>query len=134
VLSSAKGGERNRRLQNVRKHLNGQLTLGVYALNPKTQRTQRVAIDADYENALEDLLKLQWGLRQDAESPSPDSGKTGCAAMSLTNSATGCSTSARVRRFGADNVFSRSSSYFNTDTTPRTDVLLKRLLVNGGSN
>jgi hypothetical protein len=27
--------------------------------------SQWAAIDADYENALEDLLRLQWGLRQD---------------------------------------------------------------------
>ena len=52
-------------LEILRKHLNGQLTIGVYALNPKTQRSKWVAIDADYENALEDLLKLQWELRQD---------------------------------------------------------------------
>src|SRR5258708_23496538 len=51
--------------QTIREHLNGQLTIGVYALNPKTQRSKWVAIDADYENALEDLLKLQWELRQD---------------------------------------------------------------------
>jgi len=52
-------------LETLRKHLNGQVTIGVYALNPKTQRSKWVAIDADYENALEDLLKLQWELRQD---------------------------------------------------------------------
>ena len=51
--------------QTIREHLNGQLTIGLYALNPKTQRSKWVAIDADYENALEDLLKLQWELRQD---------------------------------------------------------------------
>ncbi len=57
----------NRRLslETIREHLNGQLTLGLYALNPKTQRSKWVAIDADYENALDDLLKLQWELRQD---------------------------------------------------------------------
>ena len=43
----------------------GQLTMGLYALNPKTQRSKWVAIDADYENALDDLLKLQWELSQD---------------------------------------------------------------------
>ena len=32
---------------------------------PKTQRSKWVAIDADYGSALEDLLKLQWELRQD---------------------------------------------------------------------
>lgn len=52
-------------LETIREHLNGNLTMGLYALNPKTQRSKWVAIDADYENALEDLLKLQWELRQD---------------------------------------------------------------------
>jgi hypothetical protein len=51
--------------ETVREHLNGQLTIGIYALNPRTQRSKWVAIDADYENALEDLLKLQWELRLD---------------------------------------------------------------------
>jgi hypothetical protein len=46
-------------------HLNGQVTIGLYSLNPRTQRSKWVAIDADYANALEDLLKLQWELRQD---------------------------------------------------------------------
>jgi hypothetical protein len=52
-------------LQTIREHLSGRLTIGIYALNPKTQRSKWVAIDADYEDALEDLLKLQWELRQD---------------------------------------------------------------------
>jgi hypothetical protein len=49
----------------IRGHLEGKQTIGLYAINPKTQRCRWVAIDADYENALEDLLKLQWELRQD---------------------------------------------------------------------
>jgi hypothetical protein len=59
--------KRDRRLslQTVCEHLTGQLTIGLYALNPNTQRSKWVAIDADYEKALEDLLKLQWELRQD---------------------------------------------------------------------
>ena len=52
-------------LDTVRKHLEGEVTVGLYAINPKTQRCRWVAIDADYEEALEDLLKLQWELRQD---------------------------------------------------------------------
>jgi len=52
-------------LETIREHLNGQLTMGLYALSPKTQRSKWVAIDADYESALDDLLKLQWELRQD---------------------------------------------------------------------
>jgi len=57
----------NRRLtlETIREHLSGQLTVGFYALNPSTQRSKWVAIDADYENALDDLLKLQWELHQD---------------------------------------------------------------------
>jgi len=34
-------------------------------LNPTTQTSKWVAIDADYEQAFEDLLKLQWELGQD---------------------------------------------------------------------
>lgn len=49
----------------VREHLIGRLTIGLYALNPESQRSKWVAIDADYAGALDDLLKLQWELRQD---------------------------------------------------------------------
>jgi hypothetical protein len=52
-------------LETVREHLIGSLTIGLYAINPNTQRSKWVAIDADYAGALEDLLKLQWELRQD---------------------------------------------------------------------
>jgi hypothetical protein len=52
-------------LETIRCHLNGQVTIGMYALNPQTQSSKWVAIDADYEDALEDLLKLQWELRRD---------------------------------------------------------------------
>jgi hypothetical protein len=52
-------------LEAIQKHLYGEITIGLYALNPRTQRSKWVAIDADYEDALDDLLKLQWELRQD---------------------------------------------------------------------
>jgi len=45
-------------------HLEGEMTIGLYAINPRTQRCKWVAIDADYKNAIDDLLKLQWELRQ----------------------------------------------------------------------
>jgi hypothetical protein len=51
--------------ETIRKHLEGQITIGLYAINPTTQRCKWVAIDADYSDALEDLLKLQWELRHD---------------------------------------------------------------------
>lgn len=49
----------------IRRHLEGQITIGLYAINPATQRSKWVAIDADYPNAMEDLLKLQFSLQQD---------------------------------------------------------------------
>lgn len=49
----------------IRSHLEGRITIGLYAINPASQRCKWVAIDADYSDALEDLLKLQWELRQD---------------------------------------------------------------------
>ena len=49
----------------VRRHLEGEVTIGLYAINPRTQRSKWVAIDADYEGAMEDLLKLQYFLAED---------------------------------------------------------------------
>src|SRR3974390_679546 len=40
-----------------RLHLAGELTTGIYAINPTTQRCKWMAIDADYKTALEDLIK-----------------------------------------------------------------------------
>src|SRR5258708_19256204 len=51
-------------LETICQHLNGQLTIGLYAINPKTQRSKWVAIDPDYESAFEHLLKLQSELPQ----------------------------------------------------------------------
>jgi hypothetical protein len=51
--------------ETVRRHLEGDITIGLYAINPSTQRCKWVAIDADYQNALEDLLKLQYHLCED---------------------------------------------------------------------
>jgi hypothetical protein len=51
--------------QTIREHLHGTITIGLYAINPATQRCKWVAIDADYKNALEDLLKLQYRLGED---------------------------------------------------------------------
>jgi hypothetical protein len=43
----------------------GKITIGLYAINPSSQRCKWVAIDADYKNAMEDLVKLQYYLTQD---------------------------------------------------------------------
>jgi hypothetical protein len=49
----------------IRRHLEGEITIGLYAINPFTQRSKWIAIDADYPAAMEDLLKLQYSLEQD---------------------------------------------------------------------
>ena len=54
-------------LDTVRRHLEGEITIGLYAINPATQCSKWVAIDADYENSLADLRIAQllsqagWG-------------------------------------------------------------------------
>src|SRR5260370_1368536 len=45
--------------ETVKAHLKGRITIGLYAINPDTQASKWLAIDADYKNALEDLLRLQ---------------------------------------------------------------------------
>ncbi len=52
-------------LDTVRRHLAGELTIGIYAINPPTQRSKWMAIDADYKQALEDLIKVQRQLQDD---------------------------------------------------------------------
>jgi hypothetical protein len=49
----------------IRRHLEGEITIGLYSINPATQCSKWVAIDADYEDALTDLLKLRLYLGQD---------------------------------------------------------------------
>jgi TOTE conflict system, Archaeo-Eukaryotic Primase domain len=51
-------------LTTILRHLEGEITIGLYAINPTTQRSKWVAIDADYDGAMEDLLKLQYSLMQ----------------------------------------------------------------------
>src|SRR6185437_1436708 len=49
--------KQNRRLtlKTIHDHLAGRVTIGLYSLNPRTQRSKWVAIDADYDNAIDDL-------------------------------------------------------------------------------
>jgi hypothetical protein len=49
----------------VSDHLEGRITIGLYAINPLNQRCKWVAIDADYASAMDDLIKLQYQLTQD---------------------------------------------------------------------
>ena len=49
----------------VSDHLEGKITIALYAINPQNQRCKWVAIDADYARAMDDLIKLQYQLTQD---------------------------------------------------------------------
>jgi hypothetical protein len=63
--------------ETIRQHLEGKITVGLYAINPSTQRCKWVAIDADYKNAMEDLLKLQYHLTQDGMDPALEMSRRG---------------------------------------------------------
>jgi hypothetical protein len=52
-------------LDTIRRHLEGEITIGLYAINPATQCSKWVAIDADYEDSLADLQKSRFHLTQD---------------------------------------------------------------------
>jgi hypothetical protein len=64
-------------LEIVRQHLAGELTIGIYAMNPVTQRCKWMAIDADYKTAIEDLIKVQRELRDDGIEAALEKSKRG---------------------------------------------------------
>jgi hypothetical protein len=49
----------------VRMHLNGDITINLFAINPETQCSKWVAIDADFNNAIQALIELQQVLKLD---------------------------------------------------------------------
>jgi hypothetical protein len=51
--------------QTIAAHMEGRMTIGLYAINPSNQRCKWVAIDADYKSAMDDLIKLQYQLTTD---------------------------------------------------------------------
>lgn len=61
----------------IGRHLEGEITIGLYAINPDNQCCKWVAIDADYKNSMEDLLKLQYQLSQDGAEPALEMSKRG---------------------------------------------------------
>ena len=71
------GGPTGLSLEIVRQHLAGELTIGMYAINPATQRCKWMAIDADYKTALEDLIKVQRQLRDDGIEAALEKSKRG---------------------------------------------------------
>ena len=63
--------------ETIRQHLEGKVTVGLYAIDPSNQRCKWVAIDADYKNAMEDLLKMQYRLTQDRVEPALEMSRRG---------------------------------------------------------
>src|SRR5579863_2025506 len=63
--------------KNVADHLEGRITIGLYAINPLNQRCKWVAIDADYVNAMDDLIKLQYQLTEDGVESALEMSKRG---------------------------------------------------------
>jgi hypothetical protein len=61
----------------VRMHLNGDITINLYAINPDTQRSKWVAIDGDFDGAVEALFRLQWELKQDGVEASIEQSRRG---------------------------------------------------------
>lgn len=51
--------------ETVASHIIGRVTVGLYAINPETQASKWLAIDADYENAIRDLEKLREAFADD---------------------------------------------------------------------
>jgi hypothetical protein len=49
----------------IRRHLEGEITIGLYAINPVNQCSKWLAIDADYPDALADLITFGFCLKQD---------------------------------------------------------------------
>jgi len=49
----------------IQRHLEGRITTGMYAINPQTQTSKWIAIDADHDGARCDLITLQLGFYRD---------------------------------------------------------------------
>jgi len=61
----------------VRKHQAGWITIGLYAINPQSQRCKWIAIDADYDHAFFDLGKLKGELELDGVSAALEMSRRG---------------------------------------------------------
>jgi hypothetical protein len=75
---TGKGGEpQSLTHETIRKHLEGEITIALYAISPSSQRCKWVAIDADYKHAMEDLVKLEFYLKEDQVQPALEMSKRG---------------------------------------------------------
>lgn len=58
------GREISLSVQTVQRHLEGDVTIGLYSINPATQQCKWIAMDGDYPDSLKHLCELQWELHQ----------------------------------------------------------------------
>jgi hypothetical protein len=70
-------GERCLSLPVLCQHLDGALTIALYAINPRTQRSKWLAMDADYPTAIKDLLKLRRAMKADGLAPALEHSRRG---------------------------------------------------------
>ncbi len=64
-------------LEVIIQHLKGYLTLGLYAINPGTQKAKWAAIDADYDGSILHLLQLQLEFSKDGISAALEASRRG---------------------------------------------------------
>jgi hypothetical protein len=64
-------------LRAIQQHLDGVLTIGLYAIDPRTQTSKWLALDADYSGALIDLIKVRLAMKQDGLDPALEHSRRG---------------------------------------------------------
>src|SRR5258706_14691651 len=70
---AGKNGEAPRlAAERVRRHLEADLTIGVDAMSPATQRWNWIAMDGDYKDALNHLCELHREVQQQKQKPGRD--------------------------------------------------------------
>lgn len=69
--------QRRLTLETIRDHLNGLITVGLYAIDPRSQCSKWLAVDADYATALNDLLKLRYAMKEDGLEPALEQSRRG---------------------------------------------------------
>ncbi len=72
-----KGSRRQLDNATIRKHINGDNTINLYAVDPETQRSKWVAVDGDYDGSIKDILCLRYELSQDGIYPALEYSRRG---------------------------------------------------------
>ena len=70
-------GDRCLSLEVLSQHLAGDLTIALYAIDPRTQTSKWLAVDADYASALTDLLKVRRAMKADGLDPALEHSRRG---------------------------------------------------------